>query len=150
MWLLGFELTAFGRAVSALNRWAISPAPPPPRPPPPVYFLYKLCVHTCYKINCLKWFFSINEVMGFSIFIHIHCTLYIYMIMKSLDKLRSKTHICSLLFSQSSTSACFCVHLSFPTPLLFLLFLCFPSLSLVQHTFFIKRYTISNDELGLC
>ena len=26
MWLLGFELRAFGRAVSALTRWAISPA----------------------------------------------------------------------------------------------------------------------------
>jgi hypothetical protein len=27
MWLLGFELRMFGRAVSALNHWAISPAP---------------------------------------------------------------------------------------------------------------------------
>ena len=27
MWLLGFELRTSGRAVSALNRWAISPAP---------------------------------------------------------------------------------------------------------------------------
>jgi hypothetical protein len=27
MWLLGFELWTFGRAVGALNRWAISPAP---------------------------------------------------------------------------------------------------------------------------
>jgi hypothetical protein len=26
MWLLGFELRNFRRAVSALNRWAISPA----------------------------------------------------------------------------------------------------------------------------
>jgi chaperonin GroEL (HSP60 family) len=26
MWLLGFELRTFGRAVRALNRWAISPA----------------------------------------------------------------------------------------------------------------------------
>ena len=28
MWLLEFELRTSGRAVSALNRWAISPAPP--------------------------------------------------------------------------------------------------------------------------
>jgi hypothetical protein len=28
MWLLGFELRTFGRAVSALTRWAISPAQP--------------------------------------------------------------------------------------------------------------------------
>jgi hypothetical protein len=27
MWLLGIELRTFGRAVSVLNRWAISPAP---------------------------------------------------------------------------------------------------------------------------
>jgi hypothetical protein len=27
MWLLGFELRTFRRAVSALNLWAISPAP---------------------------------------------------------------------------------------------------------------------------
>jgi hypothetical protein len=27
MWLLGFELRTFGRAVSALNPWIISPAP---------------------------------------------------------------------------------------------------------------------------
>jgi hypothetical protein len=27
MWLLGFELRTFGRAVSALNHWSISPAP---------------------------------------------------------------------------------------------------------------------------
>ena len=27
MWLLGFELRTFGRAVSTLNHWAISPAP---------------------------------------------------------------------------------------------------------------------------
>jgi hypothetical protein len=27
MWLLGFELRTFGRAVSILNHWAISPAP---------------------------------------------------------------------------------------------------------------------------
>jgi hypothetical protein len=26
MWLLGFELRPFGRAISALTRWAISPA----------------------------------------------------------------------------------------------------------------------------
>ena len=32
MWLLGFELRTFGRAVGALNRWAISP--------PPRYFLF--------------------------------------------------------------------------------------------------------------
>ena len=30
MWLLGFELRTFRRAVGALNHWAISPAPPPP------------------------------------------------------------------------------------------------------------------------
>jgi hypothetical protein len=30
MRLLGFELRTFGRAVSVLNRWAISPTPPPP------------------------------------------------------------------------------------------------------------------------
>jgi hypothetical protein len=29
MWLLGFELRTFGRAVGALNCWAISPAPVP-------------------------------------------------------------------------------------------------------------------------
>jgi len=29
MWLLGFELRSSGGAVSALNHWAISPAPPP-------------------------------------------------------------------------------------------------------------------------
>jgi hypothetical protein len=27
MWLLGIKLRTFGRAVSALNHWAISPAP---------------------------------------------------------------------------------------------------------------------------
>jgi hypothetical protein len=27
MWLLGFELSTFGRAVGSLNYWAISPAP---------------------------------------------------------------------------------------------------------------------------
>ena len=27
MWLLGFDLRTFGRVVSALNHWAISPAP---------------------------------------------------------------------------------------------------------------------------
>jgi hypothetical protein len=29
MWLLGFELRTSGRAVGALNHWAISPAPTP-------------------------------------------------------------------------------------------------------------------------
>jgi hypothetical protein len=39
MWLLGFELRTFGRAVGTLNLWAISPAP----------HLWFICVHafTC-------------------------------------------------------------------------------------------------------
>jgi hypothetical protein len=38
MWLLGIELRTSGRATSALNCWAISPAPETP-------FLYSLCPH---------------------------------------------------------------------------------------------------------
>jgi hypothetical protein len=43
MWLLGFELRTLGRAVSAPNCYAISPAPR-------LFFLY-VCVCACVYIN---------------------------------------------------------------------------------------------------
>jgi hypothetical protein len=61
MWLLGFELRTFGRAVGALNHWAISPAPlttePSRQPPvdlelnPKAVYFKRLCLETKASIS---------------------------------------------------------------------------------------------------
>jgi hypothetical protein len=73
MWLLGFELRTFRRAVSVLNCWAISPAP---------ILLFSVYVHACmcaYKcayvcvlcvcikkpeVNCMESLLSFQHCMG--------------------------------------------------------------------------------------
>jgi hypothetical protein len=61
MWLLGFELWTFGRAVSALNHWAISPAPQ-------TDFLFVDLLTIFY----IKTFFQLHIAYGFNFCVYVH------------------------------------------------------------------------------